>query len=110
MTRSHQELRWSSDTEFAANDLFGADGYVNIRLAADVHARETRREHAQNLEGMIVERDIWPKTSPRPPYSLCQKPWLSTAVPGHPRLSSAGVKVRPTIACRPRVEKNWPDA
>src|ERR1700733_2161978 len=41
----------------AANDLFRADWHIQIPIAADVNARESRLNHAQNFEGVIVERD-----------------------------------------------------
>jgi hypothetical protein len=63
LTRRNARFRAADDTEgalfdrFAANDLFRADWYVKIPIAADVDARESRPNHAQNVEGVTVERD-----------------------------------------------------
>src|ERR1700728_2682814 len=44
--------------KFGANDFLGAEGHVKISFDAHVDARKARLQHAQNLEGMVVERDI----------------------------------------------------
>ena len=42
------------------DDFFGADGHVEVDRGADVDAGETRLQHAQDFERMIVERDGLP--------------------------------------------------
>jgi hypothetical protein len=57
------------------------------------------------VNGCPSSDTLRPTAPAAPPYSLCQKPWPSTATAGQPRKSSAAPSSRPAAGATPRVPK-----